>query len=112
MQQLVYFQRIHTRTICVSNLQACRAKGVDCIVAPYEADAQLAYLMKTGITQCTISEDSDLLVYGCEKVQSVDNLRYRLTFDLVNKNEVPGKNLLKVVKFQNLVEKCCNVWKI
>ena len=49
-------------------MQACREKGVDCIVAPYEADAQLAYLMKTGITEYTISEDSDLLVYGCEKV--------------------------------------------
>ena len=50
-------------------LQACRGKDVDCIVAPYEADAQLAYLMKIGITQFTITEDSDLLVYGCEKAQ-------------------------------------------
>ena len=41
---------------------------MDCIVAPYEADAQLAYLMKTGITSAVISEDSDLLVYGCQKV--------------------------------------------
>jgi hypothetical protein len=36
----------------------------------------------------------------------------RRTFDLENENEIPGKNLLKVVKFQNLVEKYCNVWKI
>ena len=49
-------------------LQACRGKGVQCIVAPYEADAQLCYLMKSGITQVTITEDSDLLVYGCQKV--------------------------------------------
>ena len=41
---------------------------MDCIVAPYEADAQLAYLMKAGIAQAIISEDSDLLVYGCKKV--------------------------------------------
>ncbi len=41
----------------------------------------------------------------------MDNLQYRLTFDLDNKNEVPGENLLKEVKFQNSVEKCCNVWK-
>ena len=33
-------------------------------------------------------------------------------FDLDNKNEIPGKNLLKVVNLQNLVEKCCNVCKI
>ncbi len=32
-------------------------------------------------------------------------------FDLVKK-QIPAKNLLKVVKFQNSVEKCCNVWKI
>ncbi len=36
----------------------------------------------------------------------MDNLHYRLTFDLDNKNEISGKNLLKKVKFQNLVEKC------
>ncbi len=42
----------------------------------------------------------------------MDNLHYRLTFDLDNENEIHEKNFLKVVKFQNLVEKCCNVWKI
>ena len=42
----------------------------------------------------------------------MDNLHYTPTFDLDNKNEISGKNLLKKVKFQNLVEKYCNVWKI
>ena len=42
----------------------------------------------------------------------MDNLHYRLTFDPDNKNEIPGKNLLKVVKFKNAVEKNYNVWKI
>ena len=37
------------------------------------------------------------------------NLHYRLTFDRDNKNEIPGTNHLKLVKFQNLVEKCFNV---
>ncbi len=32
----------------------------------------------------------------------MDNLHYRLTFDLDNDHEFPRKNLLKVVKFQNL----------
>jgi exonuclease-1 len=54
--------------ICIFCLQACRARGVDCIVAPYEADAQLAYLNKRGIAQVIITEDSDLLLFGCEKV--------------------------------------------
>ncbi len=38
------------------------------------------------------------------KVPTMDNLHYRRTFDLDNKNQISGKNLLKVVKFQNLVE--------
>ena len=44
--------------------------------------------------------------------QIMENLHYRRTFDLHSKNEIPGKNLLKVVKFQNLVEQYCIVWKI
>lgn len=48
--------------------QAARAQGVDCLVAPYEADAQLAYLNKAGIVQAIITEDSDLLAFGCKKV--------------------------------------------
>ena len=48
--------------------QAARAQGVDCLVAPYEADAQLAYLSKAGIVQAVITEDSDLLAFGCKKV--------------------------------------------
>ncbi|XP_035671409.1 exonuclease 1-like [Branchiostoma floridae] len=49
-------------------MEACRALGVDCIVAPYEADAQLAYLNKCGIAQAVITEDSDLLAFGCDRV--------------------------------------------
>ncbi|NWW94604.1 EXO1 Exonuclease, partial [Rhynochetos jubatus] len=49
-------------------IKAARARGVDCIVAPYEADAQLAYLNKAGMVQAIITEDSDLLAFGCKKV--------------------------------------------
>ncbi|NXC39028.1 EXO1 Exonuclease, partial [Penelope pileata] len=49
-------------------IKAARTRGVDCIVAPYEADAQLAYLNKTGVVQAIITEDSDLLAFGCKKV--------------------------------------------
>ena len=40
------------------------------VVAPYEADAQITYLAKTGYVDAVISEDSDLLVFGCPKVTS------------------------------------------
>ena len=40
--------------------------GVEYIVAPYEADAQLVYLERQGIIQGMLSEDSDLLVFGAK----------------------------------------------
>jgi exonuclease-1 len=41
---------------------------VSCIVAPYEADAQLAYLSATGFVDVVISEDSDCIPYGCREI--------------------------------------------
>ncbi|XP_071822889.1 uncharacterized protein [Apostichopus japonicus] len=49
-------------------MKAARSLGVDCIVAPYEADSQLAYLEKNGFVQAIITEDSDLLPFGCKRV--------------------------------------------
>eukprot|EP00794_Sanderia_malayensis_P020244 gene20244-22226_t len=57
-----------TPAMATEVIQACREKNVMCVVAPYEADAQLAYLEMQGITDFTITEDSDLLIYGCKKV--------------------------------------------
>lgn len=37
-------------------------------MAPYEADAQLAFLSRENIVDAVISEDSDLIPYGCKKV--------------------------------------------
>ena len=51
--------------------QAARSLGVDCIVAPYEADAQLTYLHKAGIVQAVITEDSDLVAFGCKRVSDL-----------------------------------------
>ena len=55
-------------TMCT--FQACRRVGVECIVAPYEADAQLAYLSREGIVDLVITEDSDLLVFGSKRVSA------------------------------------------
>lgn len=49
-------------------IQKCREINVDCIVAPYEADAQLAYLNKIKIADYIITEDSDLTLFGCKKI--------------------------------------------
>src|SRR5271163_757581 len=45
---------------------ALRRENVAYVVAPYEADAQLAYLEKKGVIQAILTEDSDLLVFGCQ----------------------------------------------
>jgi len=49
-------------------IEAMRRMNVQVLVAPYEADAQLAYLEKQGIIDGILSEDSDLLVFGANKL--------------------------------------------
>lgn len=53
----------------INTLKQCR-QSVKYVVAPYEADAQLAYLCKERIVSAVISEDSDTLPYGCNDVRS------------------------------------------
>ncbi|KAF2170692.1 hypothetical protein M409DRAFT_19507 [Zasmidium cellare ATCC 36951] len=45
-------------------IEELRRMDVPYVVAPYEADSQLAYLEKQGTINGVISEDSDLLVFG------------------------------------------------
>ncbi|KAL8042484.1 hypothetical protein ABFX02_09G054200 [Erythranthe guttata] len=69
-----FFQRAVSVTpqMAYQLIQILRSENTEYVVAPYEADAQLAYLSgleaeKGGIA-AVISEDSDLLVYGCPAV--------------------------------------------
>ncbi|XP_045495966.1 exonuclease 1 [Colias croceus] len=57
-----------THAMALSLIKECRKRNVDCIVAPYEADAQLVYLNIKNIAQLVITEDSDLILFGCTKV--------------------------------------------
>ena len=52
-------------------IRLCRLHrpSVKCVVAPYEADAQLSYLCTSGIVDAVISEDSDCIPYGCREVR-------------------------------------------
>eukprot|EP00762_Andalucia_godoyi_P004994 ANDGO_01484.mRNA.1 Exonuclease 1 len=45
-----------------------RKRNIAYVVAPYEADAQLAFLAREGIVDAVITEDSDLLAYQCPEV--------------------------------------------
>lgn len=42
--------------------------GFECIVAPYEADGQMAYLVRHGFVDGVITEDSDLVAHQCKSV--------------------------------------------
>ncbi|XP_050464726.1 exonuclease 1 isoform X2 [Cataglyphis hispanica] len=56
-----------THEIALELIKHCQKENIDCIVAPYEADAQLAYLNISGIADVVITEDSDLTLFGCKK---------------------------------------------
>ncbi|XP_008811967.2 exonuclease 1 [Phoenix dactylifera] len=53
-------------------IQILRSESVEFIVSPYEADAQLAYLSALddgqGGIAAVITEDSDLIAYGCKDI--------------------------------------------
>lgn len=40
-------------------------RGVECLVSPYESDAQLSYLCRESLVTACVTEDSDLIAYFC-----------------------------------------------
>ena len=57
-----------TPEVAKAFIDALQQRGVQFIVAPYEADAQMAYLALNGWVDVVLTEDSDLLAYGCPTV--------------------------------------------
>ena len=57
-----------TPEIAYRLIEVLKKRGIQFIVAPYEADAELAYLSRSGIADVIITEDSDLLAYGAKKI--------------------------------------------
>ncbi|EFN54756.1 hypothetical protein CHLNCDRAFT_24009 [Chlorella variabilis] len=49
-------------------VEALKRRSIKYVVAPYEADAQMAYLAVNGYVDVVLTEDSDLLCYGCPTV--------------------------------------------
>lgn len=43
-------------------------KNIPCLVAPYEADSQLAYMFHAKQIDIVFSEDSDLVAYGVTEI--------------------------------------------
>lgn len=57
-----------TPEMCRRVIAAARKQTIECLVAPYEADAQLAYLCRIKYVDAVLTEDSDLLMFGCPLV--------------------------------------------
>jgi exonuclease-1 len=51
-------------------MQVLKQEKVDYIVAPYEADAQMAFLSVNKLVDAVITEDSDLIPFGCSRVSA------------------------------------------
>ena len=49
-------------------MQRCRDEHILYCVAPYEADPQLVFIVTTGLADFVVTEDSDLLAYGCSHI--------------------------------------------
>ena len=65
-----YFQKAVDVTPLMAHkcIKALRKMGVECIVAPYEADAQLAFLSIRNYVAAVITEDSDIIAFGAKVV--------------------------------------------
>lgn len=63
-----------TKAVSVTNkmirkfMAVLRRMDVTFYVAPYEADAQLAFLSRQKLIDAVVSEDSDCVPYGCRTV--------------------------------------------
>lgn len=52
-------------------MQVLKQEKVDYIVAPYEADAQMTFLSVNKLVDAVITEDSDLIPFGCSRVSTL-----------------------------------------
>lgn len=59
-----------------------KQENVCYVVAPYEADAQMTFLAISNQVDAVITEDSDLIAFGCPRVSipHTDNFNSNLLF--------------------------------
>nr|CAB3474441.1 unnamed protein product [Digitaria exilis] len=57
-----------TPKIASELIEVLKKEKVDYIVAPYEADAQMTFLSVNKLVDAVITEDSDLIPFGCSRI--------------------------------------------
>lgn len=64
-----YYKAIDiTSELYIPLIQELRSHQIDYVVAPYESDAELGFLYRNNYVDFVITEDSDILVFGCRCV--------------------------------------------
>ncbi|KAF8107807.1 hypothetical protein N665_0116s0014 [Sinapis alba] len=87
-------------------IQVLRQENVDYVVAPYEADAQMTFLAITKQVDAIITEDSDLIPFGCPRIIfKMDKFGHGVEFQASN---LPRNKELSLSGFsgQMLLEMC------
>lgn len=73
---------------------------IEFFIAPYEADAQMAYLSKIKYVDYVMTEDSDLILYGCKNILFKSGNGQVQEFDADDMEKVKNsfyiKNILKI----------------
>lgn len=98
---LKFYQRACPITSEMARLviRQCRQMNVEYIVAPFEADAQLAWMMQTGHVDSVITEDSDLLAYGTSQI--FFKMNREGNGDLFQRKNLPS---LEKISFSNFTD--------
>lgn len=76
------------------------------MVAPFEADAQLPYLNKEGYADVVITEDSDLLVFGCTQVLPVFKMNHSGSGKLIKREDLNSALKFKDFTFEKFRHMC------
>ena len=90
-----------TEEIICEAITVLRLKKIDFIVSPYETDSQLSKLWVDGHIDYVITEDSDLILYGCKKI--LYKLSEEGECDYLNLSEDRNKNMNETVYIKSFL---------
>lgn len=65
-------------------IKQLRQQQIPFLVAPYEADSQLAYLAKRNLIDLVVTEDSDMIAYGVKSIL----YKLQIPYDSFNRDEL------------------------
>ena len=71
LEKLAVYEHYSTRiekSLIYEVIDFLKFRNLEVLVAPYESDAQLAFLLRRGLVDYIMSEDSDMIAFGCRKI--------------------------------------------